>query len=84
MHLRPLGHLSSKRLSCRPDGGRKRRGEHSGGCSRVPAFSACPAWAVGEVGDTAPDFTLQNSAGETVSVVFGGGEVWLVSFIGYA
>jgi len=38
---------------------------------------------VGQVGETAPDFTLQNTAGETVEVVFGQGEVFLMAFVGY-
>jgi len=42
------------------------------------------ALAVGEVGDAAADFTLQNTAGETVNVVFGQGEVWLLAFIGFS
>lgn len=41
------------------------------------------ALAVGQVGETAPDFTLQNTAGETVEVVFGQGEVFLMAFVGF-
>lgn len=39
--------------------------------------------AVGQVGELAADFSLQNTAGETVDVVFGQGEVFLLAFVGY-
>jgi len=48
------------------------------------AAAARPALAVGEVGDPAADFTLQNTNDETVEVVFGQGEVWLLAFIGFS
>lgn len=41
------------------------------------------ALAAGQVGERAPDFSLQNTAGQTVDVAFGQGEVFLVSFVGY-
>lgn len=41
------------------------------------------ALAVGQVGELAPDFSLMNTAGETVDVVFGHGEVFLLAFVGY-
>ena len=41
------------------------------------------ALAVGQVGEMAPDFSLPNTAGETVDVVFGQGEVLLIAFVGY-
>ncbi len=41
------------------------------------------ARATGQVGEIAPDFSLMNTAGETVDVVFGHGEVFLLAFVGY-
>lgn len=41
------------------------------------------AGADGQVGEYAPDFSLMNTAGETVEVVFGQGEVFLMAFVGY-
>ncbi|MFH2054017.1 MAG: hypothetical protein ABIK96_16300 [bacterium] len=41
------------------------------------------ALAVGQVGEPAADFSLMNTAGETVDVVFGHGEVFLLAFVGY-
>jgi peroxiredoxin len=41
------------------------------------------ALATGQVGEMAPDFSLPNTAGETVDVVFGQGEVFLMAFVGY-
>ncbi|MGD9549224.1 MAG: hypothetical protein AB7V45_16990 [Candidatus Krumholzibacteriia bacterium] len=43
----------------------------------------CVALATGQVGEPAPDFSLMNTAGETVDVVFGHGEVFLLAFVGY-
>ena len=48
------------------------------------AFLPALAMATGQVGEAAPDFTLVNSLGETVEIVFGQGEVYLLNFIGYA
>lgn len=42
------------------------------------------ALAAGQVGETAPDFSLTNTIGETVDVVFGQGDVYLLAFVGYS
>ena len=42
------------------------------------------ALATGQVGERAPDFTLVNSADETIEIVFGQGEVYLLNFIGFS
>jgi len=42
------------------------------------------ALAEGQVGEMAPDFSLPNTAGETVDIVFGQGEVFLLAFVGYS
>ena len=39
--------------------------------------------AAGQLGERAPDFSLQDTTGQTVDVAFGQGEVFLVSFVGY-
>jgi hypothetical protein len=44
---------------------------------------ATSALAVGQVGERAPDFSLLNTDGELVEVVFGQGEVFLLAFVGY-
>ena len=45
-----------------------------------PALAA----ATGQVGDTAPDFSLTNTQGEQVDIVFGQGEVYLMAFVGFS
>ena len=42
------------------------------------------ALATGQVGEQAPAFTLVDSAGETIEIVFGQGEVYLLNFIGFS
>ncbi len=40
--------------------------------------------ATGQVGEIAPNISLPNTAGETVDIVFGQGEVFLMAFVGYS
>jgi hypothetical protein len=40
--------------------------------------------AAGQVGELAPDFSLTNTQGETVDIVFGQGEVYLMAFVGFS
>lgn len=42
------------------------------------------AQATGQVGELAPNFSLPNTAGETVDIVFGQGEVFLMAFVGFS
>jgi len=48
------------------------------------AFGPTWAQATGQVGEEAPDFSLVNSQGNTVDVVFGQGDVYLLVFIGFS
>lgn len=42
------------------------------------------ALATGQVGEQAPDFSLQNTDGQTVDVHFGDGVVTLLAFVGWS
>lgn len=52
----------------------------------VFACLCLPALAVadGQVGEHAPDFSLQNTDGQTVDVTFGDGQVTLLAFVGWS